>query len=149
MTASPTSTVGGALAAPYVDGLRQGRVRFQRCAQCQAAQTLARHACTRCGSETLRWQEASGLATVRAVTVISRAPSEAFRPLVPYTVVIVELDEGARLMGHAQAGTAIGSRVRATTFEWNGNPLLRFVPSLQTISADAPITDTALPTGAA
>ena len=127
MTASPTAIVD-ALAAPYVDGLREGRVRFQRCAGCQAAQTLARHACTRCGSEALRWQDATGLATVRAVTVISRAPSEAFRPLVPYTVVIVELDEGARLMGHAQAGTTPGSRVRATPFELNGHPLLRFIP---------------------
>ena len=118
---------GGALAAAYVDGLRQGRVRFQRCVHCAAAQTLARHACTRCGSDALQWQEATGRATVRAVTVVSRAPAEAYRSLVPYTVVIVELDEGPRLMGHAEAGTTIGSRVRATTFEWNGQPLLRFI----------------------
>ena len=63
-----------------------------------------------------------------AARVWARAPSDAFHALVPYTVVIAELDEGPRLMGHAPVGTTIGSRVRATTFEFDGHPLLRFVP---------------------
>ena len=116
------------LAAPFNDGLREGVVRLQRCAACGQAQTLARHACQRCGHEDLRWHDAAGTATVRAATVVARAPSDDFRPLAPYTLVIVALDEGPRLMGHALPGTQIGQRVRAGFFEHQGRPLLRFSP---------------------
>lgn len=116
------------LAAPFNDGLRAGVVRYQRCAACGHAQTLARHACQRCGHEDLRWHDAAGTATVRAATVVARAPSDDFRPLAPYTLVIVELDEGPRLMGHALPGVQIGQRVRAGFFEHQGRALLRFTP---------------------
>lgn len=114
------------LSAPFTDGLRQGVVRYQRCAACGHAQTLARHACQRCGHEDLRWHDAAGTATVRAATVVARAPSDDFRPLAPYTLVIAELDEGPRLMGHALPGVRIGQRVRAGFFEHQGRALLRF-----------------------
>ncbi len=116
------------LSAPFTDGLRQGVVRYQRCAACGHAQTLARHACQRCGHEDLRWHDAAGTATVRAATVVARAPSDDFRPLAPYTLVIAELDEGPRLMGHALPGVRIGQRVRAGFFEHQGRALLRFTP---------------------
>ena len=49
-----------------------------------------------------------------------------FRALAPYTLVIVELDEGPRLMGHADASIDIGQRVRAGFFEHQNRTLLRF-----------------------
>ena len=116
------------LAAPFNDGLRAGVVRYQRCAACGQAQTLARHACQRCGHEDLRWHDAAGTATVRAATVVARAPSDDFRPLAPYTLVIVQLDEGPRLMAHAASGVQIGQRVRAGFFEHHGRTLVRFDP---------------------
>lgn len=116
------------LATPFNDGLRSGVVRYQRCAACGQAQTLARYACQRCGHDQLDWHDAAGTATVRAATVVARAPSDDYRPLAPYTLVIVELDEGPRLMGHAEADVQIGARVRAGFFEHLGRPLLRFVP---------------------
>jgi uncharacterized OB-fold protein len=45
---------------------------------------------------------------------------------VPYTLVLVDLDEGARLMGHADPGVAIGARVSAGFFEHDGRRLVRF-----------------------
>ena len=117
------------LAAPFTDGLRAGVLRYQHCSQCQGAQTLARYACQHCGGTDLQWREASGHATVRAATVVARAPSDDFRPLAPYTLVIAELDEGPRLMAHALPGTQIGQRVRASTFEHAGRTLVRFSPT--------------------
>ena len=117
------------LATPFNDGLRAGVVLFQSCCACGHAQTLARYACQRCGHERLDWRDAVGTATVRATTVVARAPSEDFRALAPYTLVIVQLDEGPRLMGHAAAGVQIGERVRAEFFEHLGRALLRFVPA--------------------
>ncbi len=114
---------------PFTEGLARGQLRYQRCADCGAAQTLSRLACTACGSERLAWHDASGRGTVLAASVISRAPSDAFRPLVPYTLVMVELAEGPRVVGHALPGTAIGDRVHASTFEHERRKLLRFAPA--------------------
>lgn len=114
------------LSAPFLEGLARGELRYQRCADCDAPQTLARYACRQCGGTRLEWRTAAGLGTVYAVTVVARAPSEAFRALAPYTLTIVELDEGPRLMGHAAPGVAIGDRVRAGYFTFGGHTLVRF-----------------------
>ncbi len=90
-----------------------GSLRYQGCSDCTAVQSLSRFACHRCGGEHLVWREAAGCGTVYAVTVVTRAPSEAFRALVPYTLVLVDLDEGARVMAHGAPGLAIGDPVMA------------------------------------
>lgn len=117
---------GPGLAAPFKQGLRQQVIRYQHCAACGIAQTLARYACQRCGAVTLSWRDAGGRGTVQAATVVARAPSDAFRPLAPYTLVLVQLDEGCRLMAHAEAGVRIGARVQAGFFEHEGQTLVRF-----------------------
>lgn len=113
---------------PFTEGLAHEQLRYQCCQACGQPQTLARLACVACGSETLDWRMASGLGTVLAVSVVSRAPSDAFRPLVPYTLVLVGLDEGPRVLGHAVPGTAVGQRVQASTFAHEQRRLLRFGP---------------------
>ena len=125
----PIESNDAALAAPYLQGQRQRQLRYQRCTACHTAQTLARYACAQCGSEQLAWQAAAGTAQLYAVTVVSRAPSDAFRALAPYTLVIAELDEGPRLMAHAVAGVEIGDRVVAEYFEHDGCTLVRFAPT--------------------
>jgi uncharacterized OB-fold protein len=114
------------ISAPFVEGLDRGELRYQACGDCGAAQTLPRYACRRCGSVQLEWRVASGQGTVYATTVVVRAPSEDFRPLAPYTLALVDLDEKTRLMGHAEPGVAIGDRVAATFFEHGGRTLVRF-----------------------
>lgn len=120
--------IGAALAAPFLPGLQQQQLRYQRCTACNQSQSLARYACAHCGSDRLQWEPAAGTARLYAVTVVSRAPSDAFRALAPYTLVIAELDEGPRLMAHGVAGAAIGDRVQATYFEHDGRVLVRFEP---------------------
>lgn len=71
---------------------------------------------------------AGGAGTVFAVTVVSRASAPEFAALVPYALALVDLDEGARLMGHAPVGLRIGQRVRVDVFSPGGRPLLRFRP---------------------
>lgn len=119
-----------ALAAPFVEGLARHELRYQSCTGCGHAQTLARYACAACGGTRLEWKNAGGLATVHAVTVVSRAPSDEFRALAPYTLVLVTLDEGPRLMAHAAPGVRIGDRVVAGFFAHAGRVLVRFAPAL-------------------
>lgn len=103
-------------------------LRYQRCLACGTAQTLQRFACVRCGHEQLAWNEACGRGIVHAITVVSRAPSEEFRSLAPYTLLLVALEEGPRVMGHGLPGLVIGQPVLATFFEHAGRPLIRFRP---------------------
>jgi uncharacterized OB-fold protein len=112
--------------SPFVEGLKEGALRYQACNACQAAQTLTRHACRRCGSTRLEWRKAAGRGIVYATTVVSRAPCDDFRALVPYALALVDLEEGARVMGHAAPGIAIGERVVAGYFELAGRNLIRF-----------------------
>ncbi|HMN79348.1 MAG TPA: OB-fold domain-containing protein [Burkholderiaceae bacterium] len=114
------------LSQPHVDALARGELACQVCERCGTAQRLARFACTRCGHTGLAWKTATGTGTVWAVTVVERPPAPEFASLVPYALVLVDLDEGARVMGHAPLGTRIGERVRAEVFTPGARPLLRF-----------------------
>lgn len=120
------SSVPKPLSAPYVEGLDHGELRYQACMDCGAAQTLPRYACRRCGSAKLEWRTSKGRGTVYAATVVMRAPSDDFRSLAPYTLVLVDLDEKPRVMAHAQAGVSIGDRVVAEYFKHGDRTLVRF-----------------------
>jgi hypothetical protein len=50
--------------------------------------------------------------TVYAATVVVRAPSPEWRERAPYGLCLVDLDEGVRVMTHAEPRIGIGSRVR-------------------------------------
>ena len=80
------------------------------------------------GADDLEWVEASGNGSVYSVTVISPKP-----PLEPYNVVLVDLDEGPRVMsrieGVAAADVKIGMRVQARIGEEAGAPILLFDPA--------------------
>ena len=117
---------GRSISEPFVEGLQRSEIRFQACAACGAAQTLARYACRACGSTELQWRAAKGAGRVYSVTTVARAPSDEFRPLAPYALAIVELDEGPRLMGHAPADARIGDRVIAGFFDFGERRLIRF-----------------------
>ena len=114
------------VSAPFLEGLQQREIRYQVCVACGVAQTLARFACRACGSTKLQWRAAKGAGRVYSVTTVARAPSDEFRPLAPYALAIVELDEGPRLMGHAPADARIGDRVIAGFFDFGGRRLIRF-----------------------
>jgi len=116
------------LAQPYLEGLTEHVLRYQHCSACARAQTFAHDACQFCGAEELVWGTSSGRGHVHAVTVVGRAPSDAFRPLAPYTLVVVTLEEGARLMGHATPGVNIGDTVTATFFKHLDQTLVCFEP---------------------
>lgn len=120
-----TTTIPSSL---YTQGLQTGVLRYQHCSACGTAQTLARHACRQCGSEQLVWLTSRGTGRVYACTVVTRAPSDAFRALAPYTLALVDLDEGFRLMAHALPGVQIGDAVTAEFFDHQGRKLVRFMP---------------------
>jgi uncharacterized OB-fold protein len=78
----------------------QGTLHLQRCAACGRWRHPPRFLCAGCGSGSWRWEPASGRGTVFSWTVTHQALDPAFADALPYAVVVVELEEGVRLVGN-------------------------------------------------
>jgi hypothetical protein len=89
-----------ALTRPFWEAAKQGRFLIQHCANCGTHQFYPQSSCRRCLSDDLAWVDAKGKGTVYAYTVVHRAPKRAFEADVPYTVALVDLDEGCRLLSN-------------------------------------------------
>lgn len=93
--------------------LDQPGIVYQQCPSCHARWYFQRRFCPRCGCGEPSLQQASGRGTVYALTTVHRAPTEAMRAYAPYTVLLVDAEEGFRLMAHGAPDLAIGDPVRA------------------------------------
>jgi uncharacterized OB-fold protein len=100
-------------------------ITYQVCRPCRHVWYFRRSFCPACGSTELAAHDASGRGTVYAATNVNRAPSEALRALAPYRILIVDAEEGFRLMAHGAPGLAIGDPVEAR-FERFGDLLIPF-----------------------
>ncbi len=84
------------LSRPHWDGCREGALRVQRCGACGGYVFIPQPLCTHCQSHELGWVESTGRGTLYSFTTVHRPQSPAFE--VPYTVAIVELDEGFHML---------------------------------------------------
>ena len=99
------------LAQSFWQGCAEGQLRYQRCGACGRAQFYPRPFCAVCGGVT-SWAVSSGRGAVYARTRVSRAPTADFASLAPYDILLVDLDEGFRMMAHGAPDLVIGDRVR-------------------------------------
>ncbi len=90
----PTAT---AATQPYWDGLNEGRLRLQCCADCGKLRHYPRPVCDACFSMNATWQDASGNGRVHSWTVTHHAFHPGWKADLPYTLVTVDLDEGVRM----------------------------------------------------
>jgi uncharacterized OB-fold protein len=71
--------------------------------------------CPHCGDNRLRWEQLSGVGVVYAVSVHHRPALPALADKVPYSVVLVDLEEGVRMMSNVFGpAPAVGDRVWVT-----------------------------------
>jgi len=85
--------------------------------------------CPDCRSADVSWFAASGLGAVSSYTWVHHATHEAFRDRIPYVVVLVDLDEGPRIvttMADSSADARIGARVRAVYIHDDDSSLVVF-----------------------
>lgn len=96
----------------------ENAVTYVRCSKCRMAQLPLGGACTNCRSVELVPEYSEGTGTIYTFTCVHRAPSKVFVDLVPYFILLVDMDEGFRLMAnlasHEIAEPAIGDRVRVS-----------------------------------
>jgi uncharacterized OB-fold protein len=86
------------LNAEFYGHLAAGRLRLQRCAACGRWRHPPRVLCGACASDRWQWQPVSGRGTVHTWTVTHQALVPSFAEDLPYAVVVVELEEGPRLV---------------------------------------------------
>jgi uncharacterized OB-fold protein len=96
---------------PYWDGLNEGRLRLQRCADCGKVRHYPRPVCDACFSMNVAWMDASGNGRVHSWTVTHHAFHPGFKPELPYTLVTVDLDEGVRMQAQLRGLDARELRV--------------------------------------
>lgn len=102
--------------AGYWAASKLGRVAVQRCKQCGALRWQPAPLCPECLQSGGTWVDLSGRGTVWSFAEYHRAMHPAFAAAVPYTVVMVELEEGLRMIGAMQGpgpAPVIGSPVHA------------------------------------
>lgn len=104
-------------------------IAYQHCPPCQATWYMRREFCPVCGHAAPATSQASGRGVVYAATVVTRAPSEALRAFAPYTLLLVDCEEGFRVMAHGTPGLRIGDPVQAEFFDFGGRTLPRFKPA--------------------
>ncbi len=85
---------------PFWEGCRQGQLLLQYCTECHRHQFYPRLYCMQCGSNALRWFEASGHGVIYSYTIIRQNKSPEFVNDTPYNVAIVQLQEGPRMMSN-------------------------------------------------
>jgi uncharacterized OB-fold protein len=77
----------------YWAALGDGRFEIQRCEDCGRWTWPPRPICSGCHGENLRWRAVSGTGEVHGAIVTHQVYGPSLAPLVPYTVVLVRLDE--------------------------------------------------------
>lgn len=117
---------------PYFEGCAAGELRIRRCNRCATKFRFNHYLCPNCWSDDHGWEVASGRGRVTHFTVVHQAPYESFEPDAPYAIVLVELDEGVRMMANLldcdPASIHIGMKVKAI-FEPRGEfHIPQFVP---------------------
>ena len=88
------------------------RLQYQRCGACGHAWYFQRDFCPACGITAPQLLEAEGAGTLYASTLVHRAPTDEFKALLPYAIVLVQMREGFRVMGHGEPGLPLDTAVR-------------------------------------
>jgi uncharacterized OB-fold protein len=78
--------------------LTQGKLMAGKCTRCGKIHLPPRPLCDNCFSQQFTWTEVSGKGKLLTYSVIHIAPPQ-FQAMTPYTVGIVELENGLRIPG--------------------------------------------------
>ena len=86
------------LAGEFYDWCRRHELRFQQCTACNTWRHVPREMCAACGSTEWAWAPSSGQGRVFTWTLVARAMHPAFQHDTPYAAVVIEMEEGVRLV---------------------------------------------------
>jgi uncharacterized OB-fold protein len=85
---------------PFWRAACEGRFLIMHCRACDGPYFYPRRYCPRCWSDETEWREASGRGTVYTYSIVRQNPAPPFSDWCPYAVVLVDLEEGVRVMAN-------------------------------------------------
>jgi uncharacterized protein len=98
--------------APFWEGCAAGELRVQRCDGCGHHRFPPAPLCPRCLSQSATWVTLSGRGRVRSAVTFRQLYHPAFAAMLPYTIGVVDLDEGPSLYAPVPATARAGDDVR-------------------------------------
>jgi len=121
-------------AAPFWDATRAEQLLLAWCSACAKAMWYPREVCPSCLGTAIEWRPAAGTGVVYAFSVHHLAGPGRDTSELPYTVAIIELPEGVRMMSNVvdcePDAVSVGMAVRVA---WkplsDGRNLPQFAPA--------------------
>jgi uncharacterized OB-fold protein len=105
----------------YWAGVADKKLLLKKCTQCGRANHPRRLFCLDCRNDVFDWVEAAGTGTIYTYSKVDRGPTDAFQAETPYTIGLIELDEGVffctRVLADDQDAISIGAPVSLTWAE--------------------------------
>lgn len=98
-------------------------LRYQRCTECSTVIFPARSHCHSCAGLDLEWLISAGNGTVHTRTTTREHSHPYFKARAPYTIGLVDLDEGFRMLAELEPGDGDlkpGARVHVTWEQHDG-----------------------------
>jgi len=120
---------GDADSAAWWEALAAGRLELPVCSSCGRRWFPPAPTCPYCGATHPSLIAASGLGKVYSWVVVHKAFDPVFANDVPYVILTVDLDEGARVVGRLlgpRDALRADARVRAVPYESRSGALLGF-----------------------
>ncbi len=103
---------------PFWDAAREERLLIARCGECHKPHHYPRPFCPFCWSENVRWEDASGRATLYTYSTVFVNDLPPFKERLPYIAAVVDLEEGPRMMTNVvdcdPAGLRIGQELEVS-----------------------------------
>jgi uncharacterized OB-fold protein len=101
-----------------------GELCIMRCGACGAWRHPPRRYCASCWSHDATFERVAGQGIVASLAVSYRALDPAWADKLPFTTLVIELDEGPRVLARYDApadSVAIGDRMTVTVERLRGN----------------------------
>ena len=120
------------LTEPFFAAGEEGRLLLACCNVCGELRLPTSPACPACLGEGFSWQEVSGRGTVYTFAVMHQRYHPAWEPDLPYTIAVIELDDGPRMpaniIGVENDSIAVGMPVEVVWEREGEAPVPRFRP---------------------
>jgi uncharacterized OB-fold protein len=81
---------------PFFDAAREGKFLLRYCPTCSRYLVPSAEVCDSCFDYNIEWRESSGRGKIYSFVLNYQVIHPSFKDLVPYSVIVVELEEGPR-----------------------------------------------------
>jgi len=102
----------------YWQAVKDGRLTYQTCNECNQVVFTPRVMCTHCGSSNLTQKDSKGEGEIYTYSVVRQNRNPAFSALGAYVLAWIDLDEGFRMLSNVvgvddpTTGVKVGQRVK-------------------------------------